>query len=221
MGLSSERFAWIERTCPECGKIFMPAPQHAYKDDRELFCSWHCINARHKRKEAERQAKIAKKTAESIKRSEEKRAERDLKKTKKTKALYTKPKYGYVLQFTIDGEFVASYRTTKEAALKVDTCGSNIARCARGETKQAAGYVWRYAAGRDGSDQRNSGKKMIRVLQLNVFEEVIAEYESMKAAAEATRINISSISKVVRGYAYQAGGYIWRAKEEEQKETRF
>lgn len=36
----------IEHRCPKCGKIFFPAPYHAYKDNGKLFCSWTCYNHR-------------------------------------------------------------------------------------------------------------------------------------------------------------------------------
>lgn len=35
-----------ERTCKVCGKSFIPAPLHAYKDRRHpysLVCSWSCV----------------------------------------------------------------------------------------------------------------------------------------------------------------------------------
>ena len=35
---------WHESTCPVCGKNFIPAPMHAYKQDGRLFCSWTCLN---------------------------------------------------------------------------------------------------------------------------------------------------------------------------------
>ena len=34
-----------ELTCPVCGKVFLPAPQHIYKDKRssKRVCSWGCV----------------------------------------------------------------------------------------------------------------------------------------------------------------------------------
>ena len=35
-----------ERVCKVCGKSFIPAAQHAYKDRRspyQLVCSWSCV----------------------------------------------------------------------------------------------------------------------------------------------------------------------------------
>ena len=35
-----------EYFCPVCGKRFIPAPQHIYKDKGKIYCSWTCYNHR-------------------------------------------------------------------------------------------------------------------------------------------------------------------------------
>lgn len=35
-----------EVICRKCGKIFCPAPQHIYKDNKGMYCSWTCYNHR-------------------------------------------------------------------------------------------------------------------------------------------------------------------------------
>lgn len=30
-------------TCPICKKVFVPAPQHAFKIDGKFVCSWSCL----------------------------------------------------------------------------------------------------------------------------------------------------------------------------------
>lgn len=34
----------IEVICPRCGKKFIRAPLHIYKDDKGFYCSWTCYN---------------------------------------------------------------------------------------------------------------------------------------------------------------------------------
>ena len=41
-------------TCPECGKEFYPAPQHAYVISGKKYCRYNCYNAVLKRKESKR-----------------------------------------------------------------------------------------------------------------------------------------------------------------------
>ncbi len=36
-----------EVTCPKCGQVFIPAAYHAYRDGRDLYCSWKCFNHRY------------------------------------------------------------------------------------------------------------------------------------------------------------------------------
>ncbi len=31
-----------EKKCKKCGKIFIPAPLHKYKDGSKYYCSWTC-----------------------------------------------------------------------------------------------------------------------------------------------------------------------------------
>lgn len=35
-----------EKKCRKCGKIFIPAPLHIYKDKSRWYCSWTCYNHR-------------------------------------------------------------------------------------------------------------------------------------------------------------------------------
>lgn len=52
-----------------------------------------------------------------------------------------------VLQFKFDGEFVASYRSTREAERITGICSSNIGLCCKGSSryKHAGGFKWKYA----------------------------------------------------------------------------
>lgn len=31
-----------EKKCRKCGRIFIPAPMHIYKDGSRYYCSWTC-----------------------------------------------------------------------------------------------------------------------------------------------------------------------------------
>lgn len=46
--------ALIEICCPKCGKIFVPAPQHIYKDNGKTYCSWTCYNHREQAQKKQR-----------------------------------------------------------------------------------------------------------------------------------------------------------------------
>lgn len=31
-----------EKKCKKCGKLFIPAPMHIYKENSKYYCSWTC-----------------------------------------------------------------------------------------------------------------------------------------------------------------------------------
>lgn len=43
-----------ERSCPVCGKNFIPAPEHIYRDGTSKVCSWSCQLKAERRHEAEK-----------------------------------------------------------------------------------------------------------------------------------------------------------------------
>lgn len=49
-----------------------------------------------------------------------------------------------VLQYTIDMELVAEYKSTMEAERKTGFDNANIGRCCNGKQKQHKGYVWKW-----------------------------------------------------------------------------
>nr|DAL08534.1 MAG TPA_asm: intron associated endonuclease [Caudoviricetes sp.] len=49
-----------------------------------------------------------------------------------------------VLQFNINGEFISEYDSPLSAESTTGICRSYIARCCRGESKTAYGFIWRY-----------------------------------------------------------------------------
>lgn len=49
-----------------------------------------------------------------------------------------------VLQYTIDGKFVAEYKSIQTAANLINKNSGHISGCCRGKRKSAYGFVWRY-----------------------------------------------------------------------------
>ena len=54
-------------------------------------------------------------------------------------------KFRKVLQYSLDGTFVAEYPSIKEAAVKTNSSESNISNCCMGRQKTHNGFVWKYA----------------------------------------------------------------------------
>lgn len=36
----------METNCPKCGKTFITAPYHVFRDEKGFYCSWTCYNHR-------------------------------------------------------------------------------------------------------------------------------------------------------------------------------
>ena len=41
--MMKERVEMVEKTCPVCGKNFIPAIQHIYRVKGKLVCTWTCM----------------------------------------------------------------------------------------------------------------------------------------------------------------------------------
>jgi len=54
------------------------------------------------------------------------------------------PRSKKIYQYDLDGTFINSFGSTREATRELKKEGSDIARCARGERKTAHGFKWSY-----------------------------------------------------------------------------
>lgn len=118
-----------------------------------------------------------------------------------------------VIQYDVDGEFIAEHGGASEAARLFGGNQSRISCCCRGETKICYGYVWRYKG--DSFDKfsikRNTTARS--VLQFTKDGQYIAEYESMHDAAQSVNGGAGGICSCCKGDFKTAYGYIWRYKE--------
>lgn len=67
---------------------------------------------------------------------------RKIKETKKKNKSYSYEKA--VIQYTMNGDFIAEYSSATEAERKTGICRGGIQRCCIGRFKQAKGYIWKY-----------------------------------------------------------------------------
>lgn len=64
--------------------------------------------------------------------------------SEETKSFFRNKYSKSISQYTLDGVFVCSYKSAKDAGKQNNWCDKNIGSCARGNYKQAYGFVWRY-----------------------------------------------------------------------------
>lgn len=50
-----------------------------------------------------------------------------------------------VMQYDLDGGFLAKFNSVSEAAKETETSKSGIAKCCRGERNQSGGFLWKYS----------------------------------------------------------------------------
>lgn len=60
------------------------------------------------------------------------------------KERYNMPHSVPVIQYSLNGDFIAEYRTISEACRSVCGDASAIARCCRGKQKTSYGYIWKF-----------------------------------------------------------------------------
>ncbi len=125
-----------------------------------------------------------------------------------------------VIQLDLNNNFIAKYDTITEAEKELDI--SHISCVIIGKRKTAGGFHWKYA---DGSSKPFQPKKRkIRnilgvnnpraraVIQLDLNNNFITEYDTLTEASNKTNIKLSNISLVCNGKRRRktAGGFHWQ-----------
>lgn len=113
-----------------------------------------------------------------------------------------------VTQFSKTGEEIAAYSTIAEASRTTGVDQGNISACCSKDLKTAGGFVWRL----EGElFSLSTHKASMKVQQFDKKTgEFIAEFSSIKVAAEATGVEKSNISRCCSGKLKSAGGFIWK-----------
>ncbi len=132
-------------------------------------------------------------------------------------------KLGHVYrQYTIEGEFIADYKSSREANEATGVSPGSIARASHGERRTGGGYLWRVVP--EGSPRdpiqvdltsRIGNHEKRPLIQMTLDGEVVGEYGSIAQASRATRIGRRSISCAMSGAQKTAGGYLWAEKKED------
>lgn len=119
-----------------------------------------------------------------------------------------------VFQFTINGEFVAGFRSIQYAEDCTGIPAGNIHRAANNNLRQiAGGYLWSFS--KDEIPTYNPGTNAKTVLQFSLDGVLIAEYPSAKEAESKTGALRSVICLCCKGKVKTAGGFVWKYKEVE------
>jgi len=150
--------------------------------------------------------------------------------------LHSKDRYDNrkaVEQYTLEGIYIATYDSAKEASEVVGIPRGSIENCAREEAKTGKGFNWKYTnsqkiiskvvhekSGRKiGSPSSNKGKKYLpgtrnieykNVLQYSIEGEFLTEYLTVNLAAHSVNVGRGAIENCCLGKSKTAGGFNWK-----------
>lgn len=119
-----------------------------------------------------------------------------------------------ILQYDLQGNFIAEYKSAQEASKKTGINHSSICASARGDIRQIKGFQWYYK-------DSNINPQIIekKYIQQSVYQfsltdgTIIAKYNTIKEASEITGIDKSLICLSCQYSTKTAGGYQWSHDE--------
>lgn len=121
-----------------------------------------------------------------------------------------------IMQYSLDGEFIATYPSASQAAGQLGLDHSSICACARGETSQSGGFQWKYEEDSEHIISPISPAKNIQrpVIQYTLEGVQVRKFSSLAEAAQVTNLTKPALSKACQGKTHTCGGYRWRYEGE-------
>jgi group I intron endonuclease len=112
-----------------------------------------------------------------------------------------------VQQWSKDGtELLRTFRSIEDATRETGADGSHICKVSKGERKTAGGFHWKFVQEED--VQTNEPLKFTKIQQWSFdLTTLIAEYDTIKEAAERSGAGNGRISKCCKGMSRSAGGF--------------
>ena len=118
---------------------------------------------------------------------------------------FKKTVYQYNLK---DGSLLNSYSCLDEAKESIKSTKQRISQACLSVNNLLAGYYWSYEIKEPFIPSNDKRKK--KVIQLDLDDNLIAEFNSVAEASISTGNGKSGIAKVCRGEQEHCGGYKWR-----------
>lgn len=115
-----------------------------------------------------------------------------------------------VSKYKINGEYICTFNSAREAAQAVGVDVSNIRRNCSGDTKTCAGFRWAWGESTEKLEELKEGRIKGRVvLQYSKEGQLIGQYKNVVKASKLTGINQMSIYNVCNKKQKTAGGFLW------------
>ena len=118
-----------------------------------------------------------------------------------------------VQQYTLEGKYVQQFNSIKEAERVTGIDNANISACCKHKNHyySAGGFQWKYTDD-DIIIKKYSNKQLKPILQYDLQDNFIKEFNSVSEAAEAVNRTTANISSACKRKG-SSGGYKWRYKE--------
>ena len=115
-----------------------------------------------------------------------------------------------VEQYTLSGEYVATFYNMSEAERLTGISSKNIWSAVSKKSYSAGGYQWKYANDNSlmGDIAKKTKKQKQAVIRINE-EGTTTRFKSAAEAERQTKVSAAQIRKVCQGKGMTAGGYVW------------
>ena len=126
-----------------------------------------------------------------------------------------------VMQFSLDGVFIAEYSSITKASKTLGLRGSIISEVCKGVKGSSGGFLWRYS--NPTTEEVQSVETLIerkdkhKIVQLTLDGNFVALYDSVKSAALAMGCSLTCISYCVVGKTHTSRGFRWVRYSEYKK----
>jgi group I intron endonuclease len=116
-----------------------------------------------------------------------------------------------VFQYSLDGEFIKEWDSAVDAGLELNITHSNITKVCKGEGKRAGKFIWSYEL-KEMTKYENKKPITKQILQIDVNDSIINEFESTTEASLITKISRTAIINCLSGNSKSSGGFKWKYK---------
>ncbi len=137
---------------------------------------------------------------------------------------FIKSRGNAVHQYDLNGRYLNTYDSARDAARKTNTDSSSLKQCCNKNHRHANNFIWRYE--KDGyaphvdidiSKEISPKKNMSPVNQYDLNGRYIRSFSSIKEAASYVNCSKSNIFDAVSGRQNTAKGFIWKYKNIDNK----
>lgn len=121
-------------------------------------------------------------------------------------------------QYDLEGNFIRSWSSIKEAGETLHIGRPTISNCLKGRLKSAGGFIWAYSEQDflnkkyETLNKKSNGGKEVPILQYDLNGNFIKEWSGMREAKRVLGIK-GNITQCCKGKRKTASGYIWKYKE--------